>query len=75
MMEYSHKMKRFVIIYSGDRIVGSSQGWIQHLADLTKLYHEPLCEEIENEELLGQIKSGALPVHKMIFLTEVIYFF
>ncbi|PRP83442.1 haloacid dehalogenase-like hydrolase [Planoprotostelium fungivorum] len=71
MLDYSTSgADRFVILYCGERIVGSSFNWVQHLADLTQLYHEPICEKIEHEDLKKMIQDTSLAVHKMIFLTE-----
>eukprot|EP01117_Protostelium_nocturnum_P007000 TRINITY_DN2507_c0_g1_i1.p1 TRINITY_DN2507_c0_g1~~TRINITY_DN2507_c0_g1_i1.p1 ORF type:complete len:310 (+),score=89.20 TRINITY_DN2507_c0_g1_i1:952-1881(+) len=70
MYDFSALKSRFVAIYSGDRILASSFGWKQSLADLVDLYHEPTMEKIEHDQLRSDVESGKVAVHKMIFMTE-----
>ncbi|PRP87377.1 hypothetical protein PROFUN_01639 [Planoprotostelium fungivorum] len=70
MIEFSQATNRFLTLHWGDRIVASASQWKQHMADLLPMYHEPVCESIEHEELLKMVQDRTVEINKMMFLTE-----
>lgn len=70
MLDFSKEYNQFMMVFCGDKVVGSSHSWDDKLAALIELYHEPKCEKMDHDELRKLVSEGDLPVHKVMYLAD-----